>query len=164
MAHLWRSGFARRIILLRGVLRSLDWWRRSPPVVMSLRLLLSRVLMLGSRHRGALVIGRVLKLWCRLGGVWVSRVGGSSAVLRLSLPGIEILGRTIDICRRTALETWVWARRLPRRGQIIACNAVLVESFREPIFQHPVIITHSCLEFGVQVQKSICTVSVTAHP
>lgn len=64
VAHLWRGSFAGRVIRLRGILSR---WRRSSPAVLSLLWLLLRILMLlRTRHGGASVIGRVLRMRRRL--------------------------------------------------------------------------------------------------
>lgn len=155
MAHLWSGCLARRIILRGCVLRYLAWRRGSSPAVVSLGLLLLwRILML-RRHGRTLIICRVLRLRRGLRRVRVSCVGGRSAVLWLRLSRVETFRRTADIRRSAGLQIRIWPRRLTRRGQVVASNAVLAEGFREAILQHPVVVANSCLEFGMQVEESV---------
>lgn len=91
----------------------------------------------------------------------VGRLSSGSTVVLLRLSCVEILGRTINTSGDIGVKRWIRTRRLTRRRQIVTTEAVLVECLGESIFKHSVVISHSRLELGMQVEKSILNISVT---
>lgn len=156
MTHLRSSGFTRRVVLLSSILGKLAWRRRSSPTV----LMLWGVLMWSSRNRHWPIVARILRLRCRLSMMRVRGLSRGSNVVELGFASVEVLGWAIDVGWSVVVECWIWTRRLTRRRHVIPPKAVLIESLGEPFLQHPVVISYSCLQLGMQIKQGIYVTSV----
>lgn len=86
------------------------------------------------------------------------RVGWIDARLSVVLLGftsIEVLGWAAESCRSTGVEIWIGTRRLSRRRHVVTPKVVLVEGLGKSLFQHPVVVSYSSLQLGMEIKQGI---------